>query len=74
VICSGARAQIFKTEINEILRNAPFCRRATPMGSRGSLYDSARREVCTKSRSNDQREAIFTQVQAAEKRNTLLLL
>ena len=24
MICSGARAQVFKTEVNEILRNAPF--------------------------------------------------
>ena len=24
MICSGARAQVFKTEVNEILRHAPF--------------------------------------------------
>ena len=24
MICRGARAQVFKTKVNEILRNAPF--------------------------------------------------
>ena len=49
------------------------CRGTTPMGSEGPLHDSAGREVCTKSRTNDQREGIFTQVRATRKRKTLLL-
>ena len=44
------------------------------MGSRGSLYGSAGRKIRTKSGTNDQREESFTQVWAAEKRKTLLLL
>src|SRR3990170_625962 len=31
VICSGARAQVFKTEVNEILRNAPFLFTSRPL-------------------------------------------
>ena len=31
MICSGARAQVFKTEVNEILRNAPFLFTSRPL-------------------------------------------
>src|SRR3990170_4192343 len=31
VICSGARAQVFKTEVNEILRNAHFLFTSRPL-------------------------------------------
>ena len=38
------------------------------------LYGLAGGEVSTKSRTNDRRGAIFTQVRAADQRKTLLLL
>ena len=31
MICRGARAQVFKTEVNEILRNAPFLFTSQPL-------------------------------------------
>ena len=41
------------------LPGAPKMSETTPMGSQGSLYDSAGKKACTESRSSDQRIGIL---------------